>query len=98
MQTSDLALFPMPNVEDIAAHLLSQDLIWVGGGSVAGLLAMLGAARGWDGYAGRVGGRVVLGGVSAGSICWHVGGPTASSDLVAGGPLTSVRMARNSLP
>ena len=30
----------MPNVEDITAHLLEQDVVWVWGGSVAGLLAM----------------------------------------------------------
>ncbi|MBO4162375.1 peptidase E [Micromonospora antibiotica] len=75
---SHLALFPMPNVEDVRAHLLGQDIIWVGGGSVANLCAV------W-----RVHGLpeilrecweagVVLGGVSAGSICWHVGGPTDS--------------------
>ncbi|WP_431885214.1 Type 1 glutamine amidotransferase-like domain-containing protein [Micromonospora wenchangensis] len=75
---SHLALFPMPNVEDVRAHLLGQDIIWVGGGSVANLCAV------W-----RVHGLpeilrecweagVVLGGVSAGSICWHVGGTTDS--------------------
>ncbi|MEU7977832.1 peptidase E [Micromonospora sp. NPDC049081] len=75
---SHLALFPMPNVEAVRAHLLGQDIIWVGGGSVANLCAV------W-----RVHGLpeilrecweagVVLGGVSAGSICWHVGGPTDS--------------------
>lgn len=73
-----LQLFPMPNVPDIAAHLLAQDVIWVGGGSVAGLLAMwelhgVGEAmrEAWQA-------RVVLTGVSAGSICWHVGGTTDS--------------------
>lgn len=75
---SHLALFPMPNVEDIAAHLLAQDVIWVGGGSVAGLLAMwrlhgVDAAMRSAWEAG-----VVLTGVSAGSICWHVGGTTDS--------------------
>src|SRR6266487_4033653 len=37
---SHLALFPMPNLEDMRAHLLAQHVVWVGGGSVAGLLAM----------------------------------------------------------
>ena len=77
-QVSTLSLFPMPSVDDLTAHLLAQDLVWVGGGSVAGLLAMwqlhgLGAAMRAAWEAG-----VVLGGVSAGSICWHVGGPTDS--------------------
>jgi peptidase E len=75
---SHLVLFPMPNVEDVTEHLLSQDVIWVFGGSVAGLLAMwrlhgVDAAmrRAWEA-------GVVLTGVSAGSICWHVGGTTDS--------------------
>src|SRR3954465_8593677 len=36
-QVTDVALSTMPNVEDIAGHLLEQDLVWVDGGSVAGL-------------------------------------------------------------
>src|SRR4051812_46696323 len=35
LTASHLSLFPMPNVEDITAHLLDQDVVWVGGGSVA---------------------------------------------------------------
>jgi peptidase E len=77
-RASHLALFGMPNVADVRAHLLAQDIIWVGGGSVANLCAV------W-----RVHGLpellheawqagVVMAGVSAGSICWHVGGSTDS--------------------
>jgi peptidase E len=68
----------MPNVEDITAHLLDQDVVWVGGGSVAGLLAMW-RLHGVD-EAMRTAWRsgVVLTGVSAGSLCWHVGGTTDS--------------------
>jgi peptidase E len=75
---SHLALFTMPNVEDITAHLLEQDVIWVWGGSVAGLLAMW-RLHGVD-QAMRAAWQagVVLTGVSAGSICWHVGGTTDS--------------------
>ncbi|WP_435768306.1 Type 1 glutamine amidotransferase-like domain-containing protein [Nocardioides sp. SYSU DS0651] len=73
-----LQLFPMPNVDDMREHLLAQDVIWVWGGSVAGLLAM------WELHgvgelmreAWEAG--VVLTGVSAGSLCWHVGGTTDS--------------------
>ena len=77
-RASHLQLFPMPNVEDIRGHLLSQDVIWVGGGSVANLCAVwrahgLGEILHEAWQAG-----VVLGGVSAGSICWHVGGSTDS--------------------
>lgn len=76
--SSHLSLFPMPNVADIEGHLLDHDVIWVFGGSVAGLLAMwrlhgveTAMAAAW-----RAG--VVLTGISAGSICWHVGGTTDS--------------------
>src|SRR4051794_8524385 len=37
---SHVSLVPMPNVEDIAAQLLSSDVVWVCGGSVAALLAL----------------------------------------------------------
>ncbi|MDT5279958.1 MAG: hypothetical protein QOJ20_1153 [Mycobacterium sp.] len=68
----------MPNVDDITAHLLEQDVIWVFGGSVAGLLAIwrlhgvdVAMHTAWQA-------GVVLTGISAGSICWHVGGTTDS--------------------
>jgi peptidase E len=73
-----LALFPMPTVADPEDFLLSQDLIFVGGGSVANMLAVwrvhqldriLRAA--WQA-------GVVLAGVSAGAICWFEGGTTDS--------------------
>ncbi|MGH3429756.1 MAG: Type 1 glutamine amidotransferase-like domain-containing protein, partial [Mycobacteriales bacterium] len=40
VSVTHLDLFPMPSVADMRAHLLAQDVVWVGGGSVAGLLAM----------------------------------------------------------
>ena len=73
-----LLLFPMPNVADVREHVLSSDVVWVGGGSVAGLLVMW-RLHGLDAVmreAWEAG--VVLAGVSAGSICWHVGGTTDS--------------------
>lgn len=75
---SHLELFTMPNIDDVLGHLLAQDVIWVGGGSVANLLALW-RLHGWDAYlrqAWEAG--VVLGGVSAGSLCWHLGGTTDS--------------------
>lgn len=75
---SHLQLFTMPNVDDITGHLLDQDVVWVWGGSVAGLLAMW-RLHGVDEAlrtAWETG--VVLTGVSAGSICWHTGGTTDS--------------------
>ncbi len=94
MISSHLALFPMPNVADVREHLLAQDVIWVSGGSTANLLAL------W-----RVHGLdvilrecweagVVLSGVSAGSLCWHLGGTTDSFGL----PLQPVTNGLGFLP
>ena len=78
VRVSALAAFPMPSIADVRAHLLAQDVVWVGGGSVAGLLAMW-RLHGWDEVFREVWeAGVVLGGVSAGSLCWHVGGTTDS--------------------
>lgn len=73
-----LALFGMPNVADVTEHLLSCDVVWVGGGSVANLLSLwrlhgvdVAMRAAWEA-------GVVLGGVSAGSLCWHTGGTTDS--------------------
>jgi peptidase E len=77
-QTSHIELFTMPNVENVREHVLSSDVVWVGGGSVANLLALW-RLHGWDSIfreAWEAG--VVLGGVSAGSLCWHLGGTTDS--------------------
>ncbi len=75
---SHLTSFGMPNLPDPAAHLLEQDVVWVMGGSVAGLLALwrlhgydLALRSAWEA-------GVVLSGISAGSLCWHVGGTTDS--------------------
>ena len=78
VRLSHLSFFPMPTVADVRAHLLTQDVVWVGGGSVANLLAVW-RVHGLDEVlteCWRAG--VVLGGVSAGSLCWHVGGTTDS--------------------
>ncbi len=75
---SVLRLFTQPSVPDIRAHLLAQDVILVEGGSVVNLMAVW-RAHGlpailrdcWEA-------GVVLAGPSAGSLCWHAGGPTDS--------------------
>jgi peptidase E len=73
-----LQLFPMPNAADPEDLLLSQDVIFVGGGSVANMLAVWRVhgldrvmTRAW--HAG-----IVLAGVSAGAICWFTSGTTDS--------------------
>src|SRR4051794_32456327 len=77
-ELSHLHLFSMPNVADVEGHLLAQDAVWVGGGSVANLLAVW-RLHGLDAVMRRVWeAGVVLAGVSAGSICWYVGGTTDS--------------------
>jgi peptidase E len=75
---SHLQLFTMPNVADPADLLLSQDVIFVGGGSVANMVAVWRAhgldrimSRAWEA-------GIVLAGVSAGAICWFAGGTTDS--------------------
>jgi peptidase E len=72
-----LALFTMPN-RDPEEVLGRSDLVWVGGGSVANLLALW-KLHGVDTAMRAAWERgTILAGVSAGSICWHVGGPTDS--------------------
>lgn len=78
VDVSFLHLFPMPLTDDLEDYVLSHDAVWVGGGSVANLLAVwevhgLGQVfrTAWEA-------GVVLSGVSAGSICWHTGGTTDS--------------------
>jgi peptidase E len=83
-----LQLFPMPNVDDIASFLCSMDVIWVGGGSVANLLAIWRVHGVDEAMQAAWEAGVVLAGSSAGSICWHVGGTTDSFGLELR-PLTS---------
>jgi peptidase E len=77
-QVRHLALFPMPNVSDPEDLLMSQDVIFVGGGSVANMMAVWRVhgideilRKAW--HAG-----IVLAGSSAGGICWFEGGTTDS--------------------
>jgi peptidase E len=73
-----LQLFPMPNVDEVGDYLCSMDVIWVGGGSVANLLALWRLHGTDDAMRAAWESGVVLGGSSAGSICWHLGGTTDS--------------------
>jgi peptidase E len=78
VRLSHLALFPMPNVRDPEDLLLSQDVIFVGGGSVANMIAVW-RVHGLDVIlrkAWQAG--IVLTGSSAGAICWFEGGTTDS--------------------
>ncbi len=75
---SSLNLFPMPNVADMTGFLLDQDVVWVGGGSVANLLELWRLHGLDESFRQAWQAGVVLAGVSAGSICWHIGGTTDS--------------------
>ena len=74
---TELKLFTQPSA-DPEERLVGSDLVWVGGGSVANLLTL------WDlhhvGVAMRAAWEsgTIMSGVSAGSLCWHVGGTTDS--------------------
>jgi peptidase E len=77
---SDLGLFDR-TVADLRGFVLSQDVVWVGGGNTASLLAVW-RAHGLDivlREAWEAG--VVLCGVSAGMNCWFEGSTTDSFDL-----------------
>jgi peptidase E len=74
---TELKLFPQPSAPP-EERLGTSDFVWVGGGSVANLLSLwrlhgvdTAMAQAWDS-------GVILSGVSAGSLCWHVGGTTDS--------------------
>jgi peptidase E len=77
-ESSHLSLFRRKSgVEDVERHLLTRDLIYVGGGSV---LSLLGAwrAHGLDTILRRAWeAGVILCGGSAGSLCWFASGVTA---------------------
>ncbi|QXG77060.1 peptidase E [Modestobacter sp. L9-4] len=73
---SVLRLFPRPSVPDLRAHLLTQDVVLVEGGSVVNLIAVWRAHGLTDLLRECWEAGVVLAGPSAGSLCWHVGGPT----------------------
>ena len=73
-----LSLFPMPNVADPEDFLLSQDIIFVGGGSVANMIAVW-RVHGIDQILRKAWqSGIVLAGSSAGGICWFEGGTTDS--------------------
>jgi peptidase E len=72
-----LALFTQPNRRPVDA-LGAADVVWVGGGSVANLLSLWRLHHVDEAMRDAWERGAILAGVSAGSICWHVGGPTDS--------------------
>src|SRR3954447_924062 len=79
-EPSDLGLFDR-TVADLRAFILEQDVVWVGGGNTASLLAVW-RAHGLDVVLREAWEQdVVLCGVSAGMNCWFEGSTTDSFDL-----------------
>jgi peptidase E len=73
----ELRLFPQPSGDP--NHILhTSDLVWVGGGSVANLLSLWQLHHVNEVMASAWESGVIMAGVSAGSLCWHVGGTTDS--------------------
>ena len=76
-EATHLALFQR-TVPDLERFLLEQDVIYVGGGNTANMLAVW-RVHGVDRILGRAWDEgIVLAGRSAGSICWFQGGTTDS--------------------
>jgi peptidase E len=76
-EVSHAEFFPWPR-PDLREHALSRDLIYVGGGNTANMLALW-RLHGFDAVLREAWERgVVLAGVSAGMICWFEAGVTDS--------------------
>ena len=75
-----LSLFTMPNAK-VEDRICGSDLVWVGGGSVANLLSLWRLHGVDDAMRQAWEQGTILAGVSAGSLCWHTGGPTDSFGL-----------------
>jgi len=70
-EASHVALFRTSQVREIRKRLLSQDIIYVGGGSTANMLAVW-RVQGVDRILHEAWRRgIVLAGVSAGMLCWY---------------------------
>ena len=93
VEVSHLTLFDKPNVPDVEEHLREQDVIWVDRGSLVNLLAVWRAHRLDHILRDCRQAGAVLGGESAGSLCWHEGGTTDSF-----GELRGVRDGLGLLP
>jgi hypothetical protein len=74
---TEFKVFPQPSADPIE-RLCGSDFVWVGGGSVANLLSLWRLHGVGDAMREAWEGGVILGGVSAGSLCWHEGGTTDS--------------------
>jgi peptidase E len=74
---TEMKLFLQPSADPVE-RIGGSDLAWVGGGSVANLLALWRLHGVDDAMRDAWEKGVILAGVSAGSVCWHLGGTTDS--------------------
>jgi dipeptidase E len=86
-EVSDISLFRLGlNPIDVRGHLLAQDVIYVGGGSLVNLVAI------WQAHAiseildACLDRGILVCGQSAGAMCWFEYGITSSSGLPAAAP------------
>lgn len=79
-EATHLALFKR-TVRDIGAFLLDQDVVYVGGGNTADMLAIWRVHGVDDALRAAWSAGVVMTGLSAGSLCWFEGGTTDSFGL-----------------
>jgi peptidase E len=81
---TDISLFRLgQNPIDLEAHLFSQDVVYVGGGSLVNLVAVWGPHGVYDLLREALGRGVLICGQSAGAICWFEQGITTSSGVPA---------------
>lgn len=83
-EVSDISLFRLgANPIDVGAHLLGQDAIYVGGGSLLNLVAIWRAHGIGDLLENCLDRGILICGQSAGAMCWFEYGITSSSGLPA---------------
>jgi peptidase E len=76
-EASHLGLFNR-TIDDVAAHLLAQDVVFIAGGNTVSMLAVWRAHGVDDAVLGAWEAGVMMSGVSAGAICWFEGFTTDS--------------------
>jgi peptidase E len=83
-EATDISLFRLgQNPIDLEAHLFSQDVVYVGGGSLVNLVAVWGPHGVYDLLREALERGVLICGQSAGAICWFEQGITTSSGVPA---------------
>ncbi|MDQ2700823.1 MAG: peptidase E [Actinomycetota bacterium] len=86
-EVSDVSLFRLgTNPIDVSAHLLEQDVIYVGGGSLLNLVAIWQAHDIHELLEMCLDRGILICGQSAGAMCWFDYGITSSSGLPAAAP------------